>query len=107
MAKPTDIRITSVKTDRERIAYRAPIKFGGRVVTDAVIVNVLIDGFLATHEVDPATIDRMKYELAHAATPGATPTWPAPPASASSAWYVRATPTTLVPLPARPSGLRR
>src|SRR5262245_44361604 len=43
MAKPTDIRITSVKTDSERIAYRAPIKFGGRVVTDAVIVNVMVE----------------------------------------------------------------
>src|SRR5262249_41807164 len=43
MAKPTDIRITSVKTDSERIAYRAPIKFGGRVVTDAVLVNVMIE----------------------------------------------------------------
>jgi len=43
MAKPTDIRITSVRTDRERIPYRAPIKFGGRVVTDAVIENVLIE----------------------------------------------------------------
>src|SRR5438874_1257531 len=40
MAKPTDIRITEVKTDTERIAYRAPIKFGGRVVTDAVLLNV-------------------------------------------------------------------
>ncbi len=43
MPKPTDIRITSVKTDSERIAYRAPIKFGGRVVTDAVIVNVFVE----------------------------------------------------------------
>jgi L-alanine-DL-glutamate epimerase-like enolase superfamily enzyme len=43
MPKPTDIRITAVKTDSERIAYRAPIKFGGRVVTDAVIVNVFIE----------------------------------------------------------------
>jgi len=29
-------------------------------------VEELIDGFLATHDVDPATTDRMKYELAHA-----------------------------------------
>jgi L-alanine-DL-glutamate epimerase-like enolase superfamily enzyme len=42
MDKPTDIRITGVKTEKERIAYRAPIKFGGRVVTDAVLVNVTI-----------------------------------------------------------------
>src|SRR5262245_59267799 len=40
MAKPTDIRITDVHTDTERIAYRSPIKFGGRVVTDAVLANV-------------------------------------------------------------------
>ena len=43
MPKPTDIRITSVKTDSELISYRAPIKFGGRVVTDAMIVNVTSD----------------------------------------------------------------
>src|SRR5262245_66421341 len=43
MNKPTDIRITDVRTDTERIAYRAPIKFGGRVVTDAVIVNVSLE----------------------------------------------------------------
>ena len=43
MSKPTDIRIKSVKTDTERIAYRAPIKFGGRVVTDAVLVNVSLE----------------------------------------------------------------
>ena len=29
-------------------------------------VNVLVDSFLASHEVDPATIDKLKYELAHA-----------------------------------------
>src|SRR5262245_14217506 len=43
MSKPTDIRILSVKTETERIAYRAPIKFGGCVVTDAVLVNVTIE----------------------------------------------------------------
>src|SRR5262249_56692417 len=43
MPKPTDIRITSVKTDSELISYRAPIKFGGRVVTDAVLVNVMME----------------------------------------------------------------
>src|SRR5205807_10506684 len=43
MSKPTDIRILSVKTETERIAYRSPIKFGGRVVTDAVLVNVTIE----------------------------------------------------------------
>jgi L-alanine-DL-glutamate epimerase-like enolase superfamily enzyme len=43
MNKPTDIRIKNVKTETERIAYRSPIKFGGRVVTDAVLANVTID----------------------------------------------------------------
>jgi L-alanine-DL-glutamate epimerase-like enolase superfamily enzyme len=43
MSKPTDIRILSVKTDTERIAYRSPIKFGGRVVTDAVLANVSLE----------------------------------------------------------------
>jgi len=42
MDKSTDIRITGVQTQKEQIAYRAPIKFGGRVVTDAVLVNVTI-----------------------------------------------------------------
>jgi L-alanine-DL-glutamate epimerase-like enolase superfamily enzyme len=41
--KPTDIRIKDVRTQTERIGYRAPIKFGGRVVTDAVLANVTID----------------------------------------------------------------
>ena len=40
MPKPTDIRIVDVTTETEQIAYRAPIKFGGRVVTDAVLLNV-------------------------------------------------------------------
>ena len=43
MSKPTDIRLTDVKIETERIGYRSPIKFGGRVVTDAVLVNVTID----------------------------------------------------------------
>ena len=42
MDKPTDIRITSVASETERIGYRSPIKFGGRVVTDAVLTNVTI-----------------------------------------------------------------
>lgn len=43
MNKPTDIRIIAVTTETERIEYRTPIKFGGRVVTDAVLVNVTLD----------------------------------------------------------------
>lgn len=40
MSKPTDIRLLEVRSRTERIAYRAPIKFGGRVVTDAVLFDV-------------------------------------------------------------------
>jgi L-alanine-DL-glutamate epimerase-like enolase superfamily enzyme len=43
MSKPTDIRIVDVALDTERIDYRSPIKFGGRVVTDVVIANVGIE----------------------------------------------------------------
>ncbi|ADB18603.1 transmembrane prediction [Pirellula staleyi DSM 6068] len=43
MAPSTDIRIRSVSFDRERIGYRSPIKFGGRVVTDAVLFNVRLE----------------------------------------------------------------
>jgi L-alanine-DL-glutamate epimerase-like enolase superfamily enzyme len=40
MPKPTDIRLVDLKHSTERFAYRTPIKFGGRVVTDAVVVDV-------------------------------------------------------------------
>ena len=40
MAKPTDITIKQVETSTERIVYRTPIKFGGRVVNDVVLLNV-------------------------------------------------------------------
>jgi hypothetical protein len=43
MSKPTDIRIVDVQTETERIDFRAPIKFGGRVVTDVVLLNVRIE----------------------------------------------------------------
>ncbi len=42
MAKPTDIRIVDVQVDTEYIKYRAPIKFGGRVTTDATLLNVTV-----------------------------------------------------------------
>ncbi len=29
-------------------------------------VDALVDGFIASHEVDPATLDKLKYQLAHA-----------------------------------------
>lgn len=43
MSKGTDIRIKDARTSNYRIAYRTPIKFGGRVVTDAVVVDVQVN----------------------------------------------------------------
>ncbi|HZN34515.1 MAG TPA: enolase C-terminal domain-like protein [Pirellulaceae bacterium] len=43
MPKPTDIQIRNVTVETERIDYRSPIKFGGRVVTDAVLLNVTVE----------------------------------------------------------------
>jgi len=38
--KSTDIRVCAVEHQAERIAYRAPVKFGGRVVTDVLLWHV-------------------------------------------------------------------
>jgi L-alanine-DL-glutamate epimerase-like enolase superfamily enzyme len=43
MPRPTDIRIRRVDSRAQRIAYRTPIKFGGRVVTDALLWHVDVD----------------------------------------------------------------
>jgi L-alanine-DL-glutamate epimerase-like enolase superfamily enzyme len=43
MSKPTDIRLVAVEAQTSRIAYRTPIKFGGRVVTDATMFDVTCD----------------------------------------------------------------
>jgi hypothetical protein len=43
VSKLSDIRIESAETTSQRIAYRAPIKFGGRVVTDVTLLNVTLD----------------------------------------------------------------
>ncbi|MCA9267236.1 MAG: hypothetical protein KDA41_02135, partial [Planctomycetales bacterium] len=43
MPKSTDAHIVSARCSTERIAYRTPIKFGGRVVTDAVLLNADIE----------------------------------------------------------------
>ena len=40
MSKPTDIRLTRVATSTEKFNYRTPMKFGGRVVVDVVLLNV-------------------------------------------------------------------
>jgi L-alanine-DL-glutamate epimerase-like enolase superfamily enzyme len=41
--KSTDIRVCSVTSRTERIEYRMPIKFGGRVVTDVVLLDVEVE----------------------------------------------------------------
>ncbi|MDA1051455.1 MAG: hypothetical protein O3C40_13385 [Planctomycetota bacterium] len=43
MSKATDIRLKQVSNSQLRLEYRTPIKFGGRVVTDAVLFNVTVD----------------------------------------------------------------
>jgi len=43
VSKATDIRLLELKAETELHAYRTPIKFGGRVVTDAVLFNVTAD----------------------------------------------------------------
>jgi len=40
MARATDIRLCEIAATRERIEYRTPIKFGGRVVSDVVLLHV-------------------------------------------------------------------
>lgn len=43
MAKSTDLTLRSVTTSTQRFAYRTPIKFGGRVVVDVVLLDVAVD----------------------------------------------------------------
>ena len=43
MSKPTDIRLAQVSYSQDRIDYRTPIKFGGRVVNNAVLLNVTVE----------------------------------------------------------------
>ncbi len=43
MAKTTDIFLNEVRTSTERIEYRVPMKFGGRVVVDVVLLDVQVD----------------------------------------------------------------
>lgn len=40
MSKTTDCRLLQVTSETERFAYRSPIKFGGRVVTDVILLHV-------------------------------------------------------------------
>jgi L-alanine-DL-glutamate epimerase-like enolase superfamily enzyme len=41
--KPTDVRIVHAQAATQSIDYRAPIKFGGRVVTGAVLLDVTLE----------------------------------------------------------------
>ena len=43
MPKTTDIRLIGVSSETERFQYRAPMKFGGRVVTEVVLLHVTVD----------------------------------------------------------------
>jgi L-alanine-DL-glutamate epimerase-like enolase superfamily enzyme len=43
MSKPTDIRVVEASSQTQYIRYRAPIKFGGRVVTDVILLDVTLD----------------------------------------------------------------
>ncbi len=43
MPKPSDIRLLEIHSETERFAYRTPIKFGGRVVTDAVVLDMQVE----------------------------------------------------------------
>ena len=43
MPKLTDIRLVDVRSSTETIGYRTPIKFGGRVMTDAVLLDVEVE----------------------------------------------------------------
>ena len=40
MSKTTDIRLVEVSSETEQFNYRTPIKFGGRVVNDVVLLHV-------------------------------------------------------------------
>jgi L-alanine-DL-glutamate epimerase-like enolase superfamily enzyme len=42
VSKATDIRLVDVTTRTEKFAYRAPIKFGGRVVTDVTLFHMTV-----------------------------------------------------------------
>jgi L-alanine-DL-glutamate epimerase-like enolase superfamily enzyme len=43
MTKSTDIRLCEVGARTQYLKYRAPIKFGGRVVTDVVLLDVTVE----------------------------------------------------------------
>ena len=52
MSNPHDIRIREVTSEIESVVFRTPLKFGGRVVENADLLNVTViveraDGHLA------------------------------------------------------------
>ncbi len=42
MSKPTDIRLVDIVAETEEVSFRTPIKFGGRVVNHATLLNVAV-----------------------------------------------------------------
>lgn len=43
MSKATDVRLVAVSSETEQFNYRTPIKFGGRVVDDVVLLHVTVE----------------------------------------------------------------
>lgn len=43
MVKSTDIFVRNISADTQRIEYRTPIKFGGRVVSDVTLFDVVVE----------------------------------------------------------------
>ena len=43
MSESTDVRLLAVSSETESFAYRTPMKFGGRVVTDVVLLHVSVE----------------------------------------------------------------
>src|SRR5437763_9280488 len=43
MRKPTDIRLCEVTSSTQYLKYRAPMKFGGRTVSDVVLLDVTVE----------------------------------------------------------------
>jgi L-alanine-DL-glutamate epimerase-like enolase superfamily enzyme len=43
MSKSTDIRICAASISTQKLKYRAPMKFGGRVVTEAFLLDVAVE----------------------------------------------------------------
>src|SRR6267142_91474 len=43
MPKPTDIRLCEASASTQYFKYRAPVKFGGRTVTDVVLLDVVVE----------------------------------------------------------------